>query len=283
MPVAVEWCRFQDWTNEEMRLASHRMLELAYTCAASQKPADLHVLDSLGFIEDADDQKAFGLMLELPPNANPSRSPASLSSLFDPKVKFRPTLGQRLQLARQVASSIHSFALVRWYHQSFSSRNVVFFWGLSTNMVCIDRPFVTGFAIARPDSDDQASLNKQIEKHSLHLHPDLRTPVDAASRPRFMRQYDLYSLGVMLFEIGLWTPIQEIVPSAVNSPPVQGSHKIVERCKRDLAFFTGVRYRDVALKCLLGPGEDEENWPESMDSIYWLIVHELLKCQCGEA
>ena len=85
-------------------------------------------------------------------------------------------------------------------------------------------------------------------------------------RPQYHRKYEIYSLGLLLFEIGLWNTIDRAVKSTLLPKDFKG--KATDRCTIDLPFFVGTKYRDVVLRCLncanIGCEEDER----SMDILY---------------
>jgi hypothetical protein len=246
--IGIKWYPYhQKWSTDDLKLADKRMTELTYTCATERKPKAIHILDSLGFIQDVTDHRASGFVFKLPPNAHPSFVPRSLTSLLPStasnrrKPNFRLlSLEERLQLAYQLASSLHSLAVVRWLHQNLASCHIVFFMDISTSRLQLDSPYVTGFAISRPEGHEQVSLNKDVEKNALHLHPDLRAATSPESRPRYIRLDDIYSLGILLYEIGARTHISAVASRALD--PADFREAVIARCRKELAFYVGARY-----------------------------------------
>jgi hypothetical protein len=230
-------------------------------------------------VEEAD---SLGLVYQLPKNANPTKQPVSLHSLLhktaDAVAGFRPPeLEQRLYLAQQLAGSIYSFGLVRWLHKDFNCRNVIFFRDTSqTAKIMLDSPYITGFSISRPDNENEKSLNKDLETLSIYLHPDLRIK-DPEQRPKYHRKYDTYSLGLVLFEIGIWNSIDHVAKASLE--PEEFKKTVVDRCTKDLPFFVGTKYRDIVLRCLLCADEKADEVASSLDTLYWSIVLELAKCR----
>lgn len=243
------------------------------------RPKSLRVLDSICFIEGPD---SLGIVSRLPKDANPLKQPVSLHSLLNkvPEVVavFQPpSLEQRLLLAQQLASSVYSFGLVRWFHKDFNCRNVVFFRDSSPAAnIMLDFPFITGFSISRPDNNEEKSLNKDLETRAIYLHPDLRA-TDPEKRPQYHRKCEIYSLGLLLFEIGIWNTIDRAVKNTL--PPEVFKKKAVDRCTKDLPFFVGTKYRDVVLRCLTCADTGSEENESSLDTLYWSVVLELAKCR----
>ncbi len=221
-------------------------------------------------------ESSLGLVSRLPDNANKTLQPVSLHGLLEGKVEDfrRPDLDQRLQLAQQLAGCVYSFGLVRWFHKDFSSRNVVFFQGLSG--VLFDSPFVVGFSVSRPDSNTEKSFNKDLDALSTHLHPDLRIK-SAAQRPSYHRKYEMYSLGLVLLEIGMWRPISKVIDGGLKMEPSEFKKTVVGRCREKLGFYVGPKYRDVVLHCLTCADQDVGETASSLNTLYWTVVLELAK------
>ena len=262
-----------------MRIATARLAEIVHLCSLDDRPKSLRVLDSICFIEGPG---SLGIVSHLPKDANPLKQPVSLHSLLKrtPEVvtTFQPpSLEQRLLLAQQLASSVYSFGLVRWFHKDFNCRNVVFFQDSSpAASIMLDTPFITGFSISRPDDIKQKSLNKDLEARVIYLHPDLRA-TEPEKRPQYHRKYEVYSLGLLLYEIGIWNTIDRAVKITLS--PAEFKAKAVDRCIKDLPFFVGTKYSDVVLRCLTCADTGSEEDENSLDTLYWSVVLELAKCR----
>lgn len=158
----------------------------------------------------------------------------------------------------------------------------------------LNAPYITGFSISRPENEGEKSLDKERERAAVYLHPDLRLIEANSTRPRYSRKYEIYALGVVLFEIGIWQTLEKVVERVSEVPPGKTMEKtvsnvsvlpprkfmekVVERCEKDLPFYMGNRYCDVVMRCLTCADEDADETAASLDSIYWSIVLELAKC-----
>ena len=227
-------------------------------------------------MEDNDVRQSFGLLFEIPTWAHPSRGARTLQSLLPPAGKdvVYLSLGQRIQLAAQLATAIHSFGIVRWFHKNFNSHKIFFFSNKVSGKYNFKWPWIVGFDISRPDNTQTeiASMNKDLEEMSIYLHPDLRI-AGPSERPKYMRRYDIYSLGLVLVEIGFWSKLGSLMKSKLGSSPEQFREAIILKCEAQLAHFMGVRYKDLVVNCLKG-----DDITESVDDFYWIVVMELLKC-----
>ncbi|KAF5569560.1 hypothetical protein FPANT_13903, partial [Fusarium pseudoanthophilum] len=93
-----------------------------------------------------------------------------------------------------------------------------------------------------------------------YRHPEYQLPFTQTSKTKFKRSYDLYSLGVVLIEIGLWKQIDSFRP--------EGSHALAfkrhleERVAPTLKFYMGEKYTLAVLNCLdtsrIAPDGDED-------------------------
>jgi hypothetical protein len=69
-------------------------------------------------------------------------------------------------------------------------------------VVDYDNPFVVGFEFSREESDRSTTEQDDKLERNIYRHPDRQGPPEA----RFNMLHDIYSLGVVLLEIGLSRP-----------------------------------------------------------------------------
>lgn len=241
---------------------------------ASDRPKSLCILNSICFIESED---SLGLVYRLPDNVSLTVQPMSLHTLLNKSMSgFRPPdLDKRIRLAQQLATSIYSFSLVRWFHKDFNSRNIVFFRSASLpGKVTLESPFIVGFSISRPDAENEKSLNKDTNALAIYLHPDLRVD-NPSQRAPYHRKYDIYSLGLVLFEIGFWKSLDNLCDTALD--PDRFKQSVIDRCTKHLGFYTGPRYRDVVLHCLKCADDGTDSIASHLDTLYWSVVIEIAR------
>lgn len=278
-PVAVEWHSYEtlNWSLEDFSIATNRLAKLVHLSCLGIRPESLRILRSRCYVEG---EGSLALVHDLPKNASLKAQPVSLYSLLLGKSKnsFRPPdLDQRLKLALKLASSIYSFGLVRWFHKDFNSRNVVFFNDASQPaQILLDSPFVVGQSISRPESDKEKSLNKDLDALAIYLHPALRVG-EPQNRPPYHRKYELYSLGLVLFEIGTWRRLDGILKNPGDLEASVLKDAVVDRCTKDLGFYCGPQYRNAVLHCLTCADDDSDEMESSFDTLYWSVVFEVAK------
>ncbi|CZR64754.1 uncharacterized protein PAC_14653 [Phialocephala subalpina] len=160
----------------------------------------------------------------------------------------RPSLNQRFSIALKLAKAVQKWHSVGWVHQGISSPNVIFFLWKGTRKLDYSSPFLQGFEFARPDADPSIGRPADDILASLYRHPDRRMP----ERKGHRKIHDLYSLGVVLLEIGLWQSIVDIVQgkSKQVSSPETVRYKIQAAVSDRLSHYVGKTYQAAVNVCL---------------------------------
>ena len=117
------------------------------------------------------------------------------------------------------------------------------------------RPYLVGFDISRPNQPGEMS-----EKPLADPDDDIyRHPLYRAHRPHsFLPSFDMYSLGIMLFEIGMWRNVgyqgqrRSSRPNLEthNSDPHFIEKVVMNGPVTDLKRHMGAKYRDAVMACL---------------------------------
>ncbi|XDG07814.1 hypothetical protein ABKA04_007429 [Annulohypoxylon sp. FPYF3050] len=125
-----------------------------------------------------------------------SHPPIALNDLIKQEGHI-PLLGDRFRLAYTLACAFSRFHAAGWLHKGFHSGSILFFHKCGGKGIDVTEPFITGFQYSRPQGANSLSFspldNKILE---YYYHPD--------ADKGFTRRLDLYSLGVVLLEIGRW-------------------------------------------------------------------------------
>lgn len=176
----------------------------------------------LGYFLDKDEEKdydhcRFGLVFEKPEGVAPQTKPRSLLELLDDPSFRKPSLTDRIALARAIAECVERLHAVNWLHKGLRSYNVLFFGDGSSGNDEIDlsKPYLSGFDYSRPvQREDLTEKPPENPAHDLYRHPYVQGlgPRDVAGSGRgYKKSYDIYSLGVILLEIVHWKSIDEIL------------------------------------------------------------------------
>ncbi|KAI9370573.1 hypothetical protein BJX61DRAFT_515163 [Aspergillus egyptiacus] len=135
--------------------------------------------------------------------------PKPLVSLLQQGGDFpAPNLETRFRLAYDLLMAVLQLRSQNLVHGNINSSNVLIFPGLTSsgqNEVGLTenlrRPYLTSFAQFSGNNPSPEPLSA-----SMYRHPDDKRSIDDDAA----WAYDLYSLGLVLMEIGLWTPISRI-------------------------------------------------------------------------
>lgn len=207
----VEWRRFE--TELGISRSGHvescvpnitrdRVEKLVALLREPNKPTEFCVPPCLGYFLDLNN-KRFGLVFK-PPIIRSAPRPQSLLSCFGTR---RVSLRAKIDMAQGLSQWLLYLHAVNWLHKGLRSANVLFF--PVTNTKDLGKPFVSGFEYSRntksvttggPAADD-------IER-AMYTHPSYN---GAERNLGFKKTYDMYSLGIVLIEIALWLPINEIL------------------------------------------------------------------------
>lgn len=248
--VFVEWVVFDALMTLDDRLDLHlRIDNLARMLhSSSNRHPDLNTVDCLGYTEDKDKSR-YGLVYKLPPAVVVQTQIRTLED-FIGAIPV-PELEVRFRLAHTLAVAVWSCHSLDWLHKTLCPRNIVFFDTPNdpeSKEVGLSRPYLIGFDSSRPDHMDAMSIaSKNLVGEELYRHPDSL----GTHRQIYRKSFDIYSLGLLLLEIGLWRPLDlfhrgkyaQYSPSAFRE-------KIIQSLIPTLGSKTGSNYRRVVQQCL---------------------------------
>jgi hypothetical protein len=221
-------------------------------------PSTFGLLTCLGAVHD-EKKSEFNLIFRVPENTS---EPETLRA----RIMSRDSshcLSHRFRLATQLAQavcSIHTFGMV---HKSIRPENIILFQDQESDL---GSAFLVGFEKVRMEEGQTMLTGDANWEKNIYRHPQRQgyKPQD-----RYIMQHDIYSLGVCLLEIGLWTSFVEYVHP--NSNPVRSKSYNFN------AEMTGSANRpELIKKNLLNLAR--EKLPEKMGSKYSRIVETCLTC-----
>ncbi|RKK06313.1 hypothetical protein BFJ66_g17224 [Fusarium oxysporum f. sp. cepae] len=242
-PVLLEWKR-GDWPSEISQQMEARVNNLALLLSRIKSGIEAEsyrVLECMGYFED-DKPNTFGIFYRLPKGADPNQSPVSLSEFLamgSNHLDRVPSLDARIHLAKCLVISLHEFHSSGWLHKQICSQNIVFFKSESSdkfNEDSLAHPYMVGFGISRPESDQWGTETKGSKPISLHRHPGQ----DSDSSARY---HDIYSLGLVLLEIAQWRSLQDISDEEAIAPA--SFHNQILSVARTIDIEVGKTYCDV--------------------------------------
>lgn len=235
-----------------------RMCRLA-TLLRQPKAAEngFRTLRCSGVVQEIYPEKRFAFVYELP---SPSQIPVSLNEAIDSrdfKTLVRPTLNEKFRLASSIAETVFQFHSVHWLHKSIRSEHVLFFYDGHAHLdFC--KPHLVGFEFSRDENDRSTTEKDDSLACNIYRHPDRWGPPEE----RFGVLHDIYSLGVVLLEIGIWRPLLGFDKhfDEMNSDEVKNCLEL--HAKERLPHYMGVEYTRAVLTCLGGELVQEEQASE---------------------
>lgn len=194
-----------------------------------------------------EDRNSFGLVYEFPRTSTTgtehSTPVTSLRTLLGGSC---PDLAARYDLAHKITQSLWNCHQVEWLHKRFSSYSIIFFPQPSEENTALSQPFIIGFMHSRPDKNQVFTEGPPLDSAQKdYCHPEyLRYD------KKFRQYYDIYSLGLVLMEIGHWKPLKDMVPK--NGSPEDLRDYMLAKLVPRLRQRVGVRFEKVVRICLQG-------------------------------
>jgi hypothetical protein len=175
-----------------------------------------------------------------------STNPKALSSLLSAHLESAdssPNLEDRIRLAYNVIIALLGFALeTQSSHGNLDSTNIVLFQHQQGPTAPIRRPYLFSHAKLFPPS----SHFKDLLSASIYRHPN--DTMDGLARP-FL--YEIYSLGLVLLEIGLWVPLSRFWKPKYDTATFR--NRIRHHYVPKLASKCGSAYMRIVQRCLNAP------------------------------
>jgi len=111
----------------------------------------------------------------------------------------------------------------------------------------ISSPYLLGFDCSRPDQLTEMSIASQNPSSmDLHRHPN---SLNGIERKPYCKSYDIYSLGIVLLEIGLWKVLQAYHKPHYSAAKFRDK-VVLSVLVPGVGSKTGGLYREVVERCL---------------------------------
>lgn len=253
--ILVEWRYYTkelpvETANQELFVRVDAIADLL----SQEKPDEFRALHCRGFFHD-ESRCAFGVVFDFP-LSTAGVEPITLHEFItkNQRMANQPLLEDRFMFAYTLAKSVLEFHMVGWLHKCLTASNVAFFLPKRSSFSKQDmQPYVTGFNHSRPDEPFAFSSKFKADKyrHPSYAEDELR---------RYCPEFDYYSLGIILLEIGLWNALECIIPKIDTYPNSKVQEKLIESRVSLLGQSMGVAYRDAVRTCL--EGNFAKNVPE---------------------
>ncbi|RYP46713.1 hypothetical protein DL768_007121 [Monosporascus sp. mg162] len=232
------------------------------------RTAGKHSFRTLPFNSYAwDVEKAqYAFLFDYPPGTS-ARKPKSLNDFIlssEKEPRFKLELKQRFYVAQTIARAIGAFHSDGWLHKSIRAHAVQFFFLEDSHTCDFANPYLTDFEFSRPVAGVTRLAPRAVDiDHEVYRHPDRQGLPNAS----FSKIHDIYSLGVVLLEIGLWQTAKQIYDDIIKyeldgvapagGPTAQMvKDAFLQDAKERLAHRMGSAYQEAVIACLNGEWDD---------------------------
>ena len=142
----------------------------------------------------------------------------------------------------------------------------------------LQNPYLVGFDHSRPDNPHAFTTGPTRDgRPRPYQHPSYRTTESTTS---FRAEFDYYSIGLVLLEIGLWTTLEDLVDNKIEAYLAKGTHPWVEDFVPRLGSIMGNVFRDAVKACLNGQLKcSDDNRGGSAALFESLVVTQLEFCR----
>ena len=210
------------------------------------KSENIRMLDCIGTFHNSNKQ-SFGIVFRFPkPHSTPVRLHYLLKGGGSIGI-YQPHIGLKFAIAKNLAVCLRDVHLSGWVHKDMNSYNILFFRTASQPREQEYRmPILIGFQYSREDTENAFTLGPDSsDEMKQYQHPEYRdgpTP--------FRREFDYYSLGLVLLEIGLWECLSSVYRRRLMSTAWELKDEYLRLCDRRVLERMGPIYHAVTMRCL---------------------------------
>ena len=205
-------------------------------------------------------------------NPLPLQTPRSLRHILLADVARVP-LNDWFDLARQLARSVFFIHTAKFVHKNLRPETILCFRDGLNNL---GKPFLVGFEKFRLDRGDTLKFGDDVWERNLYRHPHRQ---GLHLEESYVMQHDIYSLGVILLEIGLRTSFLDFHDNQDYSPSESCANLLLEshiQGHTSHEIETSPRYAFGVKENLIQLAESE--LPASMGPKFTQVVISCLTC-----
>ena len=145
-----------------------------------------------------------------------------------------PSLSNRIHLMRLLYVAMHRYHATGGLYRGICSDNILLFNAPGTTDVSFNYPYFSCTEIPGSLVGDDMTERGEVDPWIVvYRHPDILTlPMsldDSGDSPRYETHHELYSLGLVLLEIALWKPINDIMGIDMGRARLHELLKVRER------------------------------------------------------
>ncbi|KAI1392942.1 uncharacterized protein F4822DRAFT_146740 [Hypoxylon trugodes] len=185
----------------------------------------------------------------------------------DPFPSTETTLNDRFKVAYKLAEAVFFLHTAGFCHKNITSHSVVILRqfesksGAKCPPATIDEAYLMGFDLirgvdAKTYKDGTHNLYKSglpenVWNFDIFQHP---ARLQGYNSPRYTKAHDVYSLGVVLLELGFWQPLSSVVNRIDRTNPYSWTQELL-RIAPNTRRVMGGRYHRIIEWCLGLPGD----------------------------
>ncbi|GAB1319486.1 hypothetical protein MFIFM68171_09696 [Madurella fahalii] len=268
--ILVEWLGYKEsWADNDIGTKLRRRLtsvaNLLYNDSTTQIPGSLRCR---GIFHD-ESQPALGFVYNIPPGTQP----VTLHRLLDAEDPPHTLLEYRFRLAFDICRCIYTFHRVGWLHRNLHSMNVLFFPPNGAKKAeWAKEPRILGFAGSRENQLDSHTHGPDIDSElQSYQHPEYLT-----HHAHYREEFDYYSVGMILLEIGLWRTLSRITRAKhfKGISDEEFRREVLTRKVPKLGIMMGTSYMEATRMCLEGgfggtlvDADGKDNWSMAFKSL----------------
>ncbi|KAF2798807.1 hypothetical protein K505DRAFT_321610 [Melanomma pulvis-pyrius CBS 109.77] len=203
VPVLIEYKRMPRLVMATSSL-DIRIQNVARLLSMKNKPAELRTLNCIGVMVARNNETVYRFVHELK-----AKNVFTLTHLLKTPTRENVAgshrdkwaLDQKFALAKQLTRAVLYLHLAGWLHKGIRSNNIVFCAGDESD-VDLSEPYIVGFEYSRVDLArlETETVDQTDDTDDAFRHPDTQGP--PTERAEFQRIFDVYSLGMVLLDIG---------------------------------------------------------------------------------
>ena len=250
----------------------------------------IYALECLGFIDQPAEERSVFLYKLPATDANEGASLTTLHGFINAidtasnKPLKKPVLNDRFSMAHSLAQTVSNLHASAWVHKNIWSRGILLFLenstGVSTAGLDQQRRNISGSGGRIVSYLGDWGYARAVEKGTelradFEIEPNLYRHPDRQGRPthQFNRLHDLYALGVVLLEIGLWVTLSRLMDAKIKEALRIGKLPNRKKVAADLVALAeqglpkemGVGYTKAVLACLTSGFREKDGPGLAMD------------------
>ena len=220
------------------------------------------------------EEGGFRIIFRQPSGTDDDRAPKSLREMLMSAVEH--SLTERMNIAKQLARAVSYIHSLGFVHKNIRPETIIGFW-IEQQKGSLESVFLTGFSQFRAEHNATGKLGDAAWEKNLYRHPERQ---GMHPEEDYVMQHDIYSLGVCLLELGLWTSFAaydseekasrgkmlSLMTEATDPKSAEDSKKmLVAVARRQLPSRMGDRYCGIVVNCLTCLDQDNEDFADESE------------------